>query len=169
MAKNDQNLPKISPKWPKIDWNTQQITRSHLTSLTYDKISLKIWRNGQKAPQNVKIMQKKTKNAKKWGKNTIKMGQKHRKCAPFGYPLSLLHWGPPRKPGGLLAALANGPLVFSVGFGNIFILSMYRILWYRWNNITATCTRYSSVCTAICTINPRRSRLPVILIIGTHA
>ena len=83
--------------------------------------------------------------------------------------LSLLHWGPPRKPGGLLAALAYGPLVFSVGFGNIFILSMYRILWYRWNNITATCTRYSSVCTAICTINPRHSRLAVILILDTHS
>ena len=37
--------------------------------------------------------------------------------------LSMLHWTPSRKPGGRLAALAGAPLVFSMGFGNILVLS----------------------------------------------
>ena len=147
-AQNDQKSTEIPQKWPKLIWH-------HLHMI---KISLKIWPNGQKAPQNVKIMQKNTKNGEKWAKNAMKMGQKRRNCVSLGNPLSLLHWGPPRKPAGPTRCARSRPRWFS-----------------RWASVT-----FYLVCTDSCTIDgitsqlgvhaiPRYVRLSVRLILGIHA
>ena len=113
--KNDQKSTEIRQKWPKVIWH----------HLYMNKKSLKIWLNGQKSPQNVKIMQK---NAKKWVKKAIKTGQKCRILRHWVTPFRCYTEAHLENQGGPLPSVAcslrsrGAPLVFSVGFGNIFLL-----------------------------------------------
>ena len=86
------------------------------------KKCLRIRPNGQKSPQNVKIMQKKYQKWQKMGEKRHKSGPKMPNYAPKGRPPFPATLRPISKTSGAYSLRSlTAPLVFSVGFGNIFV------------------------------------------------
>ena len=129
-CKNDHYTPEIIQKGLLHTWNHPEMTKTHLKSPRNDqnlsgitrKRPKKMYENEEKLPNfrsETYMMLIKVDDHTNMCKNTPKLwnnGQNGQKNA-----WSLLHWGPPRKPGGparcarLRATLARGPPGFLGG------------------------------------------------------